>query len=186
MAAHEDRAMITTMPTVRIAVDGDRAAIAELVELALAEYRLVDAVVHEGYLRYSLAAWGDAGAEQLVAEESGRIAGAVLFDPRVRHRAHWPRTLATFGTLVVDPSMRRRGIGGALIAACIERAKEAGASGLAIETMPFMTAGQAVYGPFGFERWPAGDWDGTGLLAELIGREDAPETILSAWRLDFD
>ena len=178
--------MIETMPRVRDATETDRAAIADLVERALAEYRSADPVVHEGYLRYSREAWTGAGAEELVAEDGGRIVGGVLFDPRVRHRAHWPRSMATFGTLVVDPAVRRRGIGARLVRACIDRARASGASGVAIETMPFMNSAEAFYGPFGFRRWPDGDWDGTPVLRSFLDGRAAPRTILSAWRLDFD
>lgn len=173
-------------PSVRRAIQADEPAIDELIERALAQYRDVDELMHLGYLRYSLGARHAPGAEQLVAEMNRKVAGSVLFDRRVRHHSNWPRTLASFGTLMVDPSQRRRGIGAALVSACIDRAREEGATGLAIDTMPFMTAALEFYGPFGFERWPAGDWDGTPLLQELIGRLDAPRTIVSAWRIEFD
>ena len=52
--------------------------------------------------------------------------------------------------------------------------------------MPFMLVGEAFYGPFGFRRWEPGDWDGTAIVRSMLGRDDAPRTILSAWRLDFD
>lgn len=175
-----------TVPSVRVAARGDESAIATLIERGLAEYRHANPVMYEGYLRYSLDAAHAPGAEQLVAEDGGRIVGSVLFDPRVRHRAHWPRTVATFGTLVVDPTIRRRGIGAVLVRACIDRARADGASGVAIETMPFMASAEAFYGSFGFVRWQAGDWDGTEVLRGYLGGRDAPRTILSAWRLDFD
>ena len=182
--------MIDVMPetphTVRPALDRDEPAIAALVERALNEYRDVDPAMHEGYLRYSLEAGNAPGAERIVVDDGGRIVGAVLFDPRVRHRAHWPRTLATFGTLVVAPTIRRRGIGAVLVRACIDRAKADGATGVAIETMPFMASAEAFYGSFGFVRWEAGDWDGTDVLRGYLDGREAPRTILTGWRLDFD
>ena len=171
-------------PTVREASDGDRSAIADLVRRAMAEYRAADQDMHEAYLRYSLEPSHSAGADRLVAELDARVVGAVLFDRRVRNRPGWPSTFATFGTLVVDPNQRRRGIGAALTRACLERAEASGAAGVVIETMPFMTTGEAFYGPFGFSRWPEGDWDGTEIVREMLGRP-GPTTILSAWRLDF-
>jgi predicted N-acetyltransferase YhbS len=177
--------MIETVPTVRAAVSKDAPAIARLVERALAEYQDADPLMHEGYLAYSLDATHAIGAEQLVAEIDGRIVGSVLFFPRVMYRAAWPADVATFGTLAVDPTIRRSGIGGRLVEACIERAKAEGATGLMIETMPFMASAEAFYGRFGFKRWPAGDWDGTFVVREFLGGRPAPETILSAWRLDF-
>ena len=151
----------------------------------MAEYADADSLMHAGYLRYSLDHDHAAGSEQLVAELDARIVGAVLFDGRVRNRPGWPEGFATFGTLVVDPAIRRRGIGARLVEACLERARESGAAGVLIETMPFMRAGEAFYGPFGFRRWPDGDWDGTPIVPQLLGREDVPQTTLSGWRLDF-
>ena len=116
-----------TTPTVRVASEADAPAIAELVALAMAEYRDADPVMHEGYVAYSLDATHAIGAEQLVAELDGRIVGSVLFFQRVMYRAAWPETVSTFGTLAVDPAMRRRGIGARLVAACIDRARESGA-----------------------------------------------------------
>jgi predicted N-acetyltransferase YhbS len=172
--------------TIRPAASSEADAIDRLVEAAMAEYSATHPVMHAGYLRYSLDREHAAGAEQLVAELDGRIVGAVLYDARVRNRPGWPSDYATFGTLVADPTIRRRRIGASLVAACIERARESGAAGVLIETMPFMQAGEALYGPFGFRRWAAGDWDGTPLVRRLLGRDDVPETTLSAWRLEFD
>lgn len=178
--------MIETMPSIRPATEADGPVVRDLVERALAEYRPADPLMHEGYVAYSIDATHGIGAEQLVAELDGRIVGSVLFFPRVMYRAVWPATVATFGTLVVDPSIRRRGIGARLVEACIEHARAAGATGLIIETMPFMTSAPDFYGRFGFERWTPGDWDGTFVLREFLGGRPAPKTILSAWRLDFD
>jgi predicted N-acetyltransferase YhbS len=177
--------MIETVPTVRAALPADTPEIAKVVERALAEYHGWDPLMHEAYVAYSLDPTHAIGAEQLVAEIDGRIVGSVLFFPRVMYRAAWPADVATFGTLAVDPTIRRSGIGGHLVATCIELAKAAGATGVIIETMPFMTSAEAFYGRFGFERWPAGDWDGTFVVREFLDGRPAPETILSAWRLDF-
>ncbi len=178
--------MIETVPHIRVATRGDAVSIEDLVVRALAEYHQADPVMHEGYLRYSMEPEHAIGAEQLVAELDGQIVGSVLFDRRVQNRPGWPDSVSTFGTLAVDPTIRRRGIGARLVESCIDRAMESGATGVIIETMPFMQAGLEFYGPFGFERWKSGDWDGTDIVRSLVGRPDVPETILSAWRLDFD
>ena len=178
--------MIETMPRVRPATGADAPAIAGLVKRALAEYRDADPAMHEAYVAYSIDATHGIGAEQLVAELDGRVVGSVLFFPRVMYRGGWPETAATFGTLVVDPTIRRRGIGARLVAACIALARKAGASAVIMETMPFMKSAADFYGRLGFERWPAGDWDGTSVVREFLGGRPAPTTILSAWRLDFD
>ena len=174
------------MASIRSALPSEGPEIARLVERALSEYHLADPDMHEAYVAYSLDPTHATGADRLVAELDGRIVGSVLFFPRVVLRPSWPGDVATFGTLVVDPAIRRSGIGQLLVEACIARAKAAGAAGVIIETMPFMRSGAAFYGRVGFERWPAGDWDGTSVASEFLGGRPAPETILSAWRLDFD
>lgn len=175
--------MIETMATIRPARQSEGPAIAKLVERALAEYRAADEAMHDGYLAYSLDPSHAEGAEQLVAEIDGRLVGSVLFFERVMHRPGWPSTASTFGTLAVDPEIRRRRIGATLVEACIERARASEASAMLIETMPFMASAAAFYGGFGFQRWEAGDWDGTAVVRHFLGGRPAPRTILSAWRL---
>lgn len=175
---------VDTSPRVRLAVEPETDAIATLIRRAMAEYSAADPAVHEGYLAYSLDPL-HADGDQLVAELQGQIVGAVLFHARATAQPSWPPTAATFQTLVVDPSMRGRGIGGLLVGACIDRARASGATSIVIETLPWLTAADRIYGRFGFERWSEGDWDGTSMLRRLLGGRDAPTTMLSAWRLDF-
>jgi hypothetical protein len=40
--------------------------------------------------------------------------------------------------------------------------------------MPFMTSAAPFYGGFGFNRWEAGDWDGTPVLREFLDGRAAP------------
>ena len=169
--------------TIRPARPVEADEVASLVRRAMAEYRASDPVVHEGYLAYSLDPAHAAGAEQLVAEADGRLLGAVLFLARARNRPGWPTSAATFWTLVVDPTARRMGIGARLVEACIDRARASGARHLIIDTMPFLMSAEAFYGPFGFERWPDGDWDGTPVLRSILGGREVPGTMLAAWRL---
>lgn len=152
---------------------------------ALDEYRAADPALHGAYVAYSLDAAHAPGAEQLVAELDRRIVGSVVFRARVSGRASWPHTASTFQTLAVDPAMRRQGIGARLVAACIDRAEASGATGVVIETMPWLVSAERIYGPHGFERWTAGDWDATPLVREILGSDTAPTTVVSAWRLDF-
>lgn len=176
---------VDTSPRIRLAVELETDAIAALIRRGLDEYRAAYPVVHEGYLAYSLDPHNAADGDQLVAELHGQIVGSVLFHARATAQPSWPRTAATFQTLVVDPTMRGRGIGGLLIEACIDRARASGATSIVIETLPWLTAADRIYGRFGFVRWSEGDWDGTPLLRRLLGGRDAPTTRLSAWRLDL-
>ncbi len=53
--------------------------------------------------------------------------------------------------LAVDPSARSRGIGQALVEACMQRARELGRP-LLLHTTPYMPAAQRLYARLGFER----------------------------------
>ena len=170
---------------IRRAKDSETEEVELLVRQALDEYRAADADLHRAYLAYSLDGAHAPGADQLVAELDGRLVGSVVFRARVSRRAGWPHTASTFQTLAVDPAMRRHGIGARLVADCIDRAKASGATGIVIETMPWLTAAERFYGPLGFKRWAAGDWDATPLVREILGSDTAPPTSVSAWRLDF-
>jgi ribosomal protein S18 acetylase RimI-like enzyme len=60
--------------------------------------------------------------------------------------------------LVVDPAARGRGVGEALVRACIERATRAGAPVLRLSTQPEMRAAHRLYERLGFVRTPERDW----------------------------
>ena len=176
-APHSGSMTIATAPIrVREAEDDEWPALSELLERGLAEYRTVaDPDVYAAYLAYALDRSHRAGGVQLVAEVAHQPLGTVTFFRRAPPRAPtWPRSAATFQTLAVDPAARRQGVGGTLIRACIERARAAGASGLVIETLPFMASTMQLYEQFGFARWSEGDWEASGLLADILGRPDAP------------
>ena len=64
---------------------------------------------------------------------------------------------AGFRMLAVDPSVGGRGIGRALAVACIERARAAGRSGVAILTRPSRPVAHGLYTSLGFERDPSRD-----------------------------
>src|SRR5262245_22550587 len=75
--------------------------------------------------------------------------------------------------LAVDPAAQGRGIGRALIMACLERARAEGQAGMALLTRPWNVAAQRLYQSFGFERDPERDW------------EYEPGHLLWAWALAF-
>jgi ribosomal protein S18 acetylase RimI-like enzyme len=65
---------------------------------------------------------------------------------------------AEFRMLVVDPAARGRGLGEALVRACIERARALGSPRLRLSTLPLMTAAHRLYERLGFVRTPERDW----------------------------
>jgi ribosomal protein S18 acetylase RimI-like enzyme len=61
--------------------------------------------------------------------------------------------------LAVAPKAQHRGIGTALTAALIDRARSDGRDGMAILSLASMTAAHALYERFGFQRVPDRDWE---------------------------
>jgi ribosomal protein S18 acetylase RimI-like enzyme len=63
-----------------------------------------------------------------------------------------------FRMLATAVPARGRGVGEALVRACIERAKKAGAPRLVLSTGPEMVAAHRLYARLGFVRVPERDW----------------------------
>lgn len=92
------------------------------------------------------------------ADGARRIVGTVSYveptDPEWEGRTD-PAGDAGFRVLAVDPAFEGRGIGSALVEACIARARESGAHRLLIVSMAWMHRAHALYtGRYGFVRRP--------------------------------
>lgn len=102
----------------------------------------------------------DVEAEVWVAvDDGGTPLGAVTYCPtgspwREVGRAHE----GEFRMLAVAPDAQGRGVGRALVAACLERSRDAGFTGMALSSLPEQTGGHALYRSVGFERAPERDW----------------------------
>ena len=94
----------------------------------------------------------------VAVDDHGRLEGGITYIPG-------PGPLAWFDDpeeagmrmLAVDPAAQRRGVGGRLIAACVERAKTAGKARLLLHTTAPMTVAHRLYERAGFRRDPGGD-----------------------------
>lgn len=78
---------------------------------------------------------------------------------------------AEFRMLVVDRPARGRGVGGALVRACVTRARAVGATTLRLSTQHNMTAAHRLYERLDFRRTPERDWSplpGVTLLAYAL------------------
>jgi GNAT superfamily N-acetyltransferase len=75
--------------------------------------------------------------------------------------------------LGVAPSARRRGIGEALVSACIERSRELGHTAVVLSSLPVQVGAHRVYARLGFRRTPDLDWS------------PLPDVDLLAFRLDL-
>ena len=66
---------------------------------------------------------------------------------------------AAIRMLAVDATARGRGVGTALAAACIARAREDGRAAVFLHSLAYMRAAQAIYMRLGFIRRPDRDWE---------------------------
>ncbi|MFD7614689.1 GNAT family N-acetyltransferase [Streptomyces sp. NPDC059828] len=102
-----------------------------------------------------------AQAEVLVAVDgSGRLLGGVAFTAGAKPYANIAGDdEAEFRMLVVATEARKRGIGEALVIACVERARGIeGCRRLVLSTDQQMRAAHRIYERLGFVRTPARDW----------------------------
>jgi GNAT superfamily N-acetyltransferase len=93
----------------------------------------------------------------LVAELDGEVVGTVAFvlpgDEQWEGRAE-PEGDAGFRVLAVDPAVEGRGVGRALVGACVAAARDHGCRRLVIVTMAWMDRAQRMYAQLGFRRRP--------------------------------
>jgi ribosomal protein S18 acetylase RimI-like enzyme len=92
----------------------------------------------------------------LVAVENGRVLGSATLELTERIEPEGdpplPSGEAEVRMLGVDPAMRGRGIGAALLAACEKHARSAGKTTLNLHTTERMRAAQGMYESHGYER----------------------------------
>jgi GNAT superfamily N-acetyltransferase len=111
----------------------------------------------------------DAQAEVWVATLDDRVVGVVTYcPPGSPWREIGRDDEGEFRMLAVDPAAQGSGAGTALARLCEERAREHGATGMALSSLATMAAAHKVYGRLGYTRDPARDWSpvpGVDLLA---------------------
>lgn len=159
--------------TVRPARDDELEAAGDLVVAAYRTHREMED--GDGYLAHVRDVRGRATeVDVLVAVDTdGRLLGCVSY---VRdHTSPFAEVErpgeAGFRMLGVAPGDRGRGVGRALVGACLERARAAGRTGLVIVTAPSWTDAQRLYERMGFRRAPDRDFEpvpGIGLWAYEI------------------
>jgi ribosomal protein S18 acetylase RimI-like enzyme len=95
-----------------------------------------------------------------VDDETGALLGCVTYVPDDANP--WAEHLrdgeASIRMLAVDPAAQGRGVGSALVEACLARARAEGRSGVFLHSLPIMTAAQRIYERLGFRRVPERDW----------------------------
>ena len=111
----------------------------------------------------------DAQAEVWVAVLESAVVGVVTYcPPGSPWREIGRDDEGEFRMLAVDPAAQGSGAGTALARLCEDRAREHGATGMALSSLATMSAAHRVYARLGYGRDPARDWSplpGVDLLA---------------------
>lgn len=95
----------------------------------------------------------------LVAASEGRLVGTVTYVPGPGPDAEvQDPDAATIRMLGVAPEARGRGVGQALVEACIVKARGGGRRRVLLDTETTMTAARRLYERLGFRREPGHDW----------------------------
>jgi ribosomal protein S18 acetylase RimI-like enzyme len=145
---------------VREALPGERAAAGEVVARA---YATIPGGSHGDYLDHVRDV--DRRARHctiLVAvDDAGRILGSVSYvpGPGNPYAESEREGEAGFRMLGVAPEARGRGVGEALVRACVERAAADGRTAIVLSSTPEMTDAHRLYRRLGFERAPERDFD---------------------------
>ena len=114
-------------------------------------------------------------SELIVAENSGRLVGAVTFYPNSFPSDHggWPAGWTGIRLLAVHPDARGMGIGRALMDECLRRSRLLSATALGLHTTELMGIARGMYERMGFVRVPEYDF------------QAGPEVVVLGYRLDL-
>lgn len=136
---------------------------AALGELTVAAYATVDpSVVSRDYADELRDVAGRAAvAEVLVAVDGGAVLGGVTYVPdRTSPAAEFAEhDAAGIRMLAVADGARGRGVGEALVRACIDRATTTSRRQIVLHSTDRMTAAHRLYERLGFARDPSLDWE---------------------------
>jgi ribosomal protein S18 acetylase RimI-like enzyme len=154
---------------IRVAEPGEYAAIGALTVKAYRDDGQLDG--EHGYesTLVDVAARAQAGEVLVAIGDGGAVLGGVtLVRPGSRYAELSAEGEFEFRMLAVDPAAKGRGVGRALVRACIERAEAASAKAVVILVRDFAVRAQRLYEHFGFVRTPELDmvpYPGVNLLA---------------------
>ncbi|MFJ3976703.1 GNAT family N-acetyltransferase [Streptomyces sp. NPDC090021] len=146
---------------IRTAVPADHETLGEITAQAYLADGHLDFNEDDPYLHVLRDVAGRAArAEVLVAEHDGQVLGGVTFAAPGSPLADIAGPdEAEFRMLAVAHAARGRGVGEALVRACVERARAIeGVTGLVLSTQHSMAGAHRIYVRLGFERTPERDW----------------------------
>ena len=114
-------------------------------------------------------------SELIVAENSGRLVGAVTFYPNTSpsDQGGWPAGWTGIRLLAVHPDARGMGIGRVLMDECLRRSRLLSATALGLHTTELMGIARGMYERMGFARVPEYDF------------QAGPEVVVLGYRLDL-
>ncbi|MER6413126.1 GNAT family N-acetyltransferase [Streptomyces humidus] len=146
---------------IRTALPAEFGALGDLTARAYLDDGLLDFGESDAYLHELRdVAKRAAAAEVLVAVDGERVLGGVTFVPGPGPMADIARPgEAEIRMLAVGRAGRGRGIGEALVRACVERARGTeGRTAVVLSTQSTMHAAHRIYARLGFVRTPERDW----------------------------
>jgi GNAT superfamily N-acetyltransferase len=131
-----------------------------LADLTVREYEAIGATEGGGYIDHLRDVRGRMETcTVLVAVEDGRVVGGVAYVEAGRPWADISTEgEAEFRMLVVDPDLQGKGIGEALVRACIDLATTTGKDRLVLLSNHMMKPAHRLYERMGFVRTPDRDW----------------------------
>jgi len=114
-------------------------------------------------------------SELIVAENSGRLVGAVTFYPNTSpsDQGGWPAGWTGIRLLAVHPDARGMGIGRVLMDECLRRSRLLSATALGLHTTELMGIARGMYERMGFVQVPEYDF------------QAGPEVLVLGYRLDL-
>ncbi|MEV7997043.1 GNAT family N-acetyltransferase [Streptomyces sp. NPDC086077] len=147
---------------IRPARHAEFAGLGEITAQAYLQDGLLDFGEHDEYLgELRDVAKRAAAAEVLVAVERQRVLGGVTFVPSGGPMADIAGpSEAEIRMLAVAREARGRGVGEALVRACLDRARAVeGCTGIVLSTQRTMRSAHRIYERLGFTRTPERDWN---------------------------
>ncbi|MFD8406221.1 GNAT family N-acetyltransferase [Streptomyces anulatus] len=148
--------------TIRAAEPGEYAVLGEIIAEAYLGESLLDGPQDPYLLKLRAVGQRAAEAEVLVALDAHEavLGGVTYAAPGTPWRDIAGPDEAEFRMLAVAREGRGRGVGEALVRACVERARSTdGVRALVLSTQPAMLAAHRIYRRLGFLRTPERDWE---------------------------
>lgn len=141
---------------IRDAELGELDTVLELIMDGYSEFGpFVTAEFAEEFREDAASVLNDLHTEVLVGEVDGKLGGTITLYPDGKHYSEKvPSDWSCLRTLAVLPAHRGRGVGRALMAEAIGRARKLGRSRVLLHTLPFMESAIRLHEMLGFRRAP--------------------------------